>query len=156
MLVENGRRVPRLSSPGVTDMLVNEKPEPIATKHYFYSFSVPGEVKIKEINKTLRADFVNQREDIDNPAVAFIDSLALGKNIIVRSKEDGDRFVPLGMTGSKKLQDFFVDLKINKEDRDLVPIVESSGKIIWVGGYRLDDRAKVTEKTKKIIRFELI
>jgi tRNA(Ile)-lysidine synthase len=42
------------------------------------------------------------------------------------------------------------------EERERVPIVESVGKIIWVAGKRLDDRAKVTDKTKKIVKLELL
>ena len=60
-----------------------------------------------------------------------------------------------GLPGQKKLQDFFVDEKVRAEARDDVPVVESGGRIIWVGGLRLDERAKVTEKTKKIVRLEL-
>ncbi|MFH1361388.1 MAG: tRNA lysidine(34) synthetase TilS [bacterium] len=129
---------------------------PIKNQYYFYSFSVPGEVFIKELGKTLRASFARQRDESEGPMIAFVDAASLGKNIIVRSKEAGDRFVPLGLVGSKKLQDFFVDQKIAKDERDQIPIVESGGKIIWVAGYRLDDRAKLADSSTKIVKLELL
>ena len=71
------------------------------------------------------------------------------------SRKDGDRFFPLGMKGAKKIQDFFVDQKVPLESRDLVPIVEASGRIVWVAGYRIDERAKVDAKTKKAVKLTL-
>ena len=125
-------------------------------KSYFYSLSIPGEIEIKELGKNLRATLLEEMEKNDNPQITFVDYSVLGKNLIVRSKSDGDKFCPLGMKGSKKLQDFFVDEKIAAEDRGSVPIVESGGKIIWVGGMRIDERAKVSKNTKKIVKLELL
>ena len=55
------------------------------------------------------------------------------------------------MSGTKKLQDFFVDEKIPKGLRDSVPILTDGDEILWVVGYRIDDRFKITEKTKSKI-----
>jgi tRNA(Ile)-lysidine synthase len=125
-------------------------------KSYFYSFSIPGEIDIQETGKKISAAIVPEMESGNNPRVAYVDYSALGRNLIVRNKEDGDRLIPLGMKGSKKLQDLFVDEKIAAEDRDSIPIVESKGKIVWVAGLRLDERAKVTPDTKKIVRLEFL
>jgi len=80
----------------------------------------------------------------------------LGKNIIVRSRGEGDNFIPLGMKGTKKLQDFFVDEKIPQALRGTIPVIESNGRIVWLAGWRLDERAKITKTTKKIVRLELL
>lgn len=70
----------------------------------------------------------------------------------VRSVSPGDRFTPLGMRGSQKLKDFFINVKVPRFRRGRCPVVEDcSGKIIWVGGFRIDDSVKVTEKTKTIL-----
>ncbi|MHB1160903.1 MAG: tRNA lysidine(34) synthetase TilS, partial [Chloroflexota bacterium] len=70
----------------------------------------------------------------------------------VRRRRPGDRFVPLGMDQPKKLQDFMVDEKIPRGERDQVPVVATPDRIVWVLGYRIDDRFKVTEDTSKILR----
>ena len=124
-------------------------------KEFKYTLSVPGRIELAEIGRTFNCSFADQLDKAAGPRVAYVDYAALGKDLIVRSKLPGDRFVPLGITGTKKLQDFFVDEKVRAEARDDVPVVESGGRIIWVGGLRLDERAKVTEKTKKIVRLEL-
>jgi tRNA(Ile)-lysidine synthase len=69
----------------------------------------------------------------------------------LRFPRPGDRFHPLGMTGSKKLQDFFVDCKVVREDRQKVPLLCDSEKICWVAGMRIDDRVKVEDHTRVIL-----
>jgi len=62
----------------------------------------------------------------------------------------------LGMQGRKKLSDFFVNEKVPLHVKDRVPVlVNGNNDIIWIGGYRPDDRYKVTAHTKKVIIFEL-
>ncbi len=74
----------------------------------------------------------------------------------VRAKNPGDSFRPLGMKGSKSIKDFMIDLKIPKAQRNSIPIVCSNEQIIWVVGYRIDERVKVTTSTKSYLsaRFE--
>ena len=137
-------------------LICREKPKEKEVKPFKMLLPIPGEVKIAEVGRTVRGSFVEALERTDNPSVAFIDYDALGKEVFVRNKLPGDRFSPLGVKGSKKLQDFFVDEKVPAEERDLVPIVESAGKIVWVAGQRLDERAKVTSRTKKIVKLEIL
>ncbi len=72
--------------------------------------------------------------------------------LILRHWRKGDYFYPLGMGGRKKLSDFFVDQKISVVDKDKLWILESGGEIAWIVGYRIDDRFKVTQKTKKVLK----
>ena len=65
----------------------------------------------------------------------------------LRSFSDGDRFIPLGMKGTRKLKDFFIDCKIPRFLRKKVPVFETRDGIIWTGGLRIDDRFKA-DKTK--------
>ncbi len=136
--------------------ICRDKPVVIEAKPFKYVLAVPGEVRLEEVGRTLRGALVDQVDKSAGPDVAFLDYGLMGKEIVVRSKQPGDRFTPLGVKGSKKLQDFFVDEKVPVEERERVPIVESVGKIVWVAGRRLDDRARVTDKTKKIVRLELL
>lgn len=89
-----------------------------------------------------------------NGLVATLDLEKAGKRLTVRRRRPGDRFQPLGMSQTKKLQDFMVDARIPRFWRSRVPLVCSSEQILWVVGWRIDDRAKVTEATKTVLRLE--
>jgi tRNA(Ile)-lysidine synthase len=88
--------------------------------------------------------------------LAAFDLHKTGTELLVRARQPGDRFQPLGMNEPKKLQEFMVDAKIPLSWRGHVPIVCSPQQIIWVVGWRIDDRAKITEATKEILRLEFI
>jgi tRNA(Ile)-lysidine synthase len=79
------------------------------------------------------------------------DADALGTGLFVRTWQDGDRFQPLGMTGEKKLQDFFVDEKVPRWQRGRVPLLcTADGQTAWVVGYRIAEPFKVTDRTRRI------
>lgn len=82
---------------------------------------------------------------------AFIDLEKLEFPLHLRKWKDGDRFRPLGMTGFQKLSDFFTQLKISNQEKRNAWILESKGEIIWVVGYRIDDRFKITETTRNYL-----
>ena len=89
--------------------------------------------------------------------VADLDYDAMGSSISIRTRLPGDRFQPLGVQSfarGKKLQDFFVNLGIPKDQRDLVPIVVTSKGIAWVIGWRIAHWARVTPNTKSILRLQ--
>ncbi|MDD4100522.1 MAG: tRNA lysidine(34) synthetase TilS, partial [Candidatus Cloacimonetes bacterium] len=69
----------------------------------------------------------------------------------IRSRKEGDRFMPLGMKDMKKLKDFFIDEKVAKYDRDLVPIFADGEKLIWVCGHRIDERVKVDSSSSRFL-----
>jgi tRNA(Ile)-lysidine synthase len=77
------------------------------------------------------------------------------KEITIRKRREGDRFIPLGMNGSKKLKDLFIDLKVSKDKRDLVSIVCFGDDIAWVVGYRVSDKFKITKETKNILEIKI-
>ena len=83
--------------------------------------------------------------------IAQFDADRLVFPLQIRSWRTGDTFHPLGMKGSKKLSDFFVSLKIPLRRKYRVPVVvNGNGDIIWVVPYRMDNRYKITTKTKKV------
>jgi len=128
---------------------------------------VPGETQLP--GWQVKASIVHERTA---PASLNVSSLSLrakrnnlvgefdlhktGTELFVRRRQPGDRFQPLGIDMSKKLQDFMVDVKIPLAWRDRIPIVCSSGQIIWVMGWRIDDSVKVTEASKEVLRLEFI
>ena len=69
--------------------------------------------------------------------------------LILRKWEKGDFFFPLGMKGTKKLSDFFIDNKISIPEKEQIWVLCSTTKIIWVVGMRISERFKISEKTKK-------
>lgn len=86
---------------------------------------------------------------------ASMDAERISWPLCIRSRQPGDRFQPLGISGHKKLQDFFVDLKIPREMRKTIHILCDSEKICWILGHRLDDRVKVTCRTRKVLLVEV-
>ena len=77
-----------------------------------------------------------------------------GADLTVRARRPGDRFRPLGMDNEKKLKDFFIDAKVPAAWRSRIPVVVNPRQIVWVAGYRLDDRVKVTPSTRRVLRLE--
>ncbi|MDX9903047.1 MAG: tRNA lysidine(34) synthetase TilS [Bacteroidales bacterium] len=69
----------------------------------------------------------------------------------VRQWEPGDRFRPLGMTRMKKISDFLIDLKVPATAKEKVLLLLSGDEVVWVMGYRIDDRYRVTDKTERIL-----
>jgi len=86
---------------------------------------------------------------------AFFDESMLQFPLKLRHWKTGDYFYPFGMQGKKKLSDFFTGLKTPVTEKHKVPILENgNGDVLWVVGFRSDDRYKITPLTKKIIIFE--
>ena len=85
----------------------------------------------------------------------FIDADKSGSAFHIRTYRKGDFFYPLGMKNKKSLSNFFTDLKIPLHKRQEIPLVLYKDAIIWVVGYRLDDRFKITNKTKRLFHLEM-
>ncbi|MEA3451758.1 MAG: tRNA lysidine(34) synthetase TilS [Bacteroidota bacterium] len=68
----------------------------------------------------------------------------------------GDYFYPLGMKGKKKISDFFTDKKFSSKDKNKVWILESQGEIVWIINFRIDERYKVNQNTKKIFEIRTL
>ncbi len=68
-----------------------------------------------------------------------------------RQWKSGDYFYPLGMNHRKKLSDFLIDEKVSMAEKSRVTVLESQGQIIWVPGYRPDNRFRVTTETKRVL-----
>lgn len=139
---------------GIT--LCRDKPKTAEVKPFKYLLPIPGEVKIEELGRTVRSSFAEKIERDNDPTVAYVDYAVLGKEVFIRSKLAGDRFSPLGVKGTKKIQDYFVDEKIPAEARENIPVMESVGKIVWLVGQRIDDCAKVTPETQKIVKLQFV
>jgi tRNA(Ile)-lysidine synthase len=92
----------------------------------------------------------------ESPLVALLDFDDLEFPLTVRSFQPGDRFQPLGMEGEKKIKDLFIDCKVPALQRKRIPILCRGDRILWVGGVRIDHRARLKPETRRILRAELI
>jgi tRNA(Ile)-lysidine synthase len=89
------------------------------------------------------------------PATAQLDSDRLRFPLVWRKWKAGDSFVPLGMSGRKKVSDLLTDLKLSRADKDKVTVVVSGGEIAWVAGYRVSDGFKLTSETRAALKLDL-
>jgi tRNA(Ile)-lysidine synthase len=119
----------------------------------------PGHTFIPEIGKEVvveEADRDKFRNDYGPLNTALMDYGSLQFPLRMRNFRPGDRFYPLGARGSQKLKEFFIDHKIPKFERPKVPLLVSGERIVWIVGYRIDDRVKVTGKTKKVLTVRVV
>ncbi len=86
-----------------------------------------------------------------NLFTAYFDRDKTGDKLLVRPRQPGDRFQPLGMSQPKKLGEFMIDSKIPSAWRQRIPLVCSPHHILWVVGWRIDERVKVTDTTKQVL-----
>ncbi|OOM82044.1 tRNA(Ile)-lysidine synthase [Clostridium puniceum] len=96
-----------------------------------------------------------QREDISlnqGNLIQYFDFDKINDNILIRKRINGDKIIPLGMSGNKKLKDIFIDMKIPKEERDSVPILCIDEKIAWIVGIRTSEEYKVTNQSNNILK----
>lgn len=117
-----------------------------------YSLKIPGETELP--GWRVQAAFLDRKEvnNADSGFTACFDLAKTGRQLTVRTRRAGDRFQPLGMTQTKKLGIFMIDSRIPGAWRDRIPIVCSAGHILWVVGWRLDERVKVTPDTERVLR----
>lgn len=83
--------------------------------------------------------------------VAFFDGGKIGR-LMLRTMRKGDRFIPFGMKEPTKIKDFFIRLKIPRDERKRIPILFSDDRVMWVLGLRTDERFKIGEHTRRVLK----
>lgn len=119
---------------------------------------VPGVTKLAQLGIQLDARLVDQSANLPQPLdkkQAYFDFDKTGADIRVRFFLPGDRFVPSGMQGHKKVKSYFIDEKIPREKRLSIPILTNGDDdIIWIYGERISEQFCVAENTKKVLFIE--
>lgn len=166
----------------ICNLAKNNSGKVIDLPNKIYAENIYGDIYIKEriINNNIhvKQEIKINKDDIDGKKIAFQNniiefslvnndsSLNLKQNILIRyfdfdkinnfislrNRKNGDKISPLGMSGSKKLKDIFIDMKIPKEERDSVPLLCFDENISWIVGLRVSEEYKITNKTKNILK----
>ncbi len=119
-----------------------------------HPLSVPGDTRIPGWDVKARLLSPDDASMDSGGYTANMDAERVGQRLCVRGRRPGDRFTPLGMAGSRKLQDFMVDARIPSASRGGVPLVVSDEGVLWVVGHRIAHWARVTDETTGILSLE--
>ena len=115
-----------------------------------FQLNIPGETLLP--GWRIEATIINREQMTEKgDFTAYFDLDKTGDRLLVRPRQRGDRFQPLGMSQPKKVGEFMIDAKIPRTWRRQIPIVCSPSQILWVVGWRIDERVKVSENTKQIL-----
>ncbi|MBM3436698.1 MAG: tRNA lysidine(34) synthetase TilS [Bacteroidetes bacterium] len=138
------------------DNIVIYKSEPDLEKDWVFKvhrdnsdLQFPPGIRLSQFDKTPEFQFTNDSN------IAFLDAEIIPVNLEIRHWRKGDYFYPLGMNQRKLVSDFFTDSKLSIAQKEKVWLLCSGKDIIWIAGYRIDNRFKITEHTSKILMVEL-
>jgi tRNA(Ile)-lysidine synthase len=121
--------------------------------------AIPGRTRLPGTDWLLQVEILPRSALSDQALVAaqgweaYLDSEALGSSCVLRPRRPGDRFCPLGMGGwSKRVNEFMINEKIPASWREHIPLlVNEEERIVWVCGWRPDERACVTDSTRQVV-----
>jgi tRNA(Ile)-lysidine synthase len=126
---------------------------------FAFSLSIPGEVELEPQRLAVGAERVGPGEATRRPRKwagrgneVGVAAGALALPLAVRSRRPGDRFRPLGAPGGRKLQDFLVDRKVARDERDALPlVVDGRDRIVWVVGQSVAEDFRVTDPSQGVL-----
>ncbi len=130
--------------------LKDEEPSRFYIEEDCLEISSPVQLQFEIISKSPAFHFSK------DPKVVDLDYDLLQFPLIIKKWEQGEYFQPLGMTGMKKLSDYFIDQKMSIPEKESTWILYSGRKVVWVISKRIDDRFKITEETQRVCRIKLL
>ncbi|AUG56238.1 tRNA lysidine(34) synthetase TilS [Acetivibrio saccincola] len=129
---------------------------------YNVKLNIPGDTLVQEDKFILRASIINGLNTADykknqkTSKVQYFDYDKLKGGINIRKREGGDIIKPVNSNGTKKLKKYFIDEKIPIDIRNHIPLVAKGKEIVWIIGYVISDKFKITKDTQKILKLEFI
>lgn len=135
-------------------LVITSESPPVVTDNKLHP---PGEAVLIGIRTVIKAQFEEDGSDPgDGRSSVLLDAGKMLFPLKIRARKPGDFFYPYGFGKKKKIQDYFVDEKVPRDERDGVPLVLSENDIAWIAGYRADHRFRVTDQTKKFLRLVIV
>jgi tRNA(Ile)-lysidine synthase len=134
------------------------KGSPAISEDYLYILKGPGRYHIKDVSSSLFVEEMCGRLPSfseGDPWTAYFDARKISYPLVLRNFKPGDKFVPLGMDGHKKVKDLFIDRKLPRPVRSRLPILLSGESILWVCGMMIDERVKVSGDTERVLKVSL-
>lgn len=120
------------------------------------TLTVPGDTLFPQNGMRVTAELSDRPVSSLGRDTALCDYDSLTQPLQVRKRREGDYFYPAGFGKRKKLQDFFVDEKVPREARDTVPVIVSGDEVVWIAGYRMDERFVAKEETRRYLLLRLL
>lgn len=109
----------------------------------------------KKLPFQVNADVTASKKIISGKNIAQIDFTKPVFPLKIRKWKAGDKFMPLGMNGFKKISDFLINQKLNRFEKENIWLLLNKNEVIWVIGQRLDERYKIKPNSKKILKLEV-
>jgi tRNA(Ile)-lysidine synthase len=117
-------------------------PEPVA-------LAVPGRCRFGRWE--VRAELRHPPVPVNGPEHAILDPAALGTDVVVRTWREGDRIRPLGMHGSKSLQDLFTDRRVPRSLRHRLPVITAGERVAWVAGVAVSEEFRLSQANGDVV-----
>ena len=105
-------------------------------------------------NTSLKFSVVENEELSFSRHIAFLDAEKAAFPLTIRNWKKGDSFHPLGMKGTKKLSDFWIDRKVARTKRKRIPLIFKDDHLVCISGFEIDEDFKVTPKTRRVLKIE--
>ena len=139
----------------------------VGTQSFAYRLTIPGKTSITALKAEIIAEVgdVPSHETLtlpDGKFEAIFDHEKLGKAfaktlpLIVRNRQQGDRFQPYGMQGTKKIKDFMIDAKVPRYERDSIPLLVCGDEVLWLIGYTTSEPFKIKPSTRQYIHLRYV
>lgn len=139
----------------VYDRLVFTAAKDKGPEDFCYFLDGPGTFELTALGRTISLEELEKVPLSDIEAsqwTAYLNADHLSYPLMIRNFRPGDKFIPFGMRGHRKIKNFFIDLKVPSKDRAQTPILIHRDAPIWVCGLRIDNRFKVTPDTRKVLK----
>jgi len=163
-MIDNGKVGSRIDLPGIklgrTYESIRFYKKEMQPKSFDYEafLNIPGLTEVGDSKHYIEASIITDyklsdyKGIKDSSLIQFFDYDKMIEGINIRKRKEGDLFKPINSNGTKKLKEYFIDNKIPREIRDNIPLVAKGHDIIWIIGYKISDKFKVTENTKKVLK----